>query len=128
MAPKARLIVAHLGLGAQPLRHAGGRTVDTTTGSPGLSGRPMATRRGDVRAGAFFYLLRPSHEKMLYERAGLLGLPGISGGMRALQKSKDPPAAPRISAPDSRFAVWVTPTNEELMIARHTSAIVDGDA
>jgi acetate kinase len=27
---------------------------------------------------------------------------------------------PRISAPDSRTAAWVIPTNEELMIARHT--------
>jgi acetate kinase len=27
---------------------------------------------------------------------------------------------PRISTPASRVAVWVMPTNEELMIARHT--------
>ena len=27
---------------------------------------------------------------------------------------------PRISSPDSRVGVWVVPTNEELMIARHT--------
>jgi acetate kinase len=27
---------------------------------------------------------------------------------------------PRISAPASRVAVWVIPTNEEVMIARHT--------
>ena len=31
---------------------------------------------------------------------------------------------PRISAPDSRVSVWVIPTNEELMIARHTLALV----
>lgn len=30
---------------------------------------------------------------------------------------------PRISAPDSRVAVWVIPTNEELMIARHTQRL-----
>jgi len=30
--------------------------------------------------------------------------------------------APRISAPDSRVALYVIPTNEELMIARHTLA------
>jgi acetate kinase len=28
----------------------------------------------------------------------------------------------RISTPQSRVAAWVVPTNEELMIARHTRA------
>ena len=32
--------------------------------------------------------------------------------------------APRISSQDSRVSVWVVPTNEELMIARHTSAVL----
>ena len=31
---------------------------------------------------------------------------------------------PRISRPSSRVSVWVIPTNEELMIARHTSALL----
>jgi acetate kinase len=31
---------------------------------------------------------------------------------------------PRISTEDSRISVWVIPTNEELMIARHTAAMV----
>ena len=31
---------------------------------------------------------------------------------------------PRISTEDSKISVWVIPTNEELMIARHTAAIV----
>ena len=30
---------------------------------------------------------------------------------------------PRISTADSKVAVWVIPTNEELMIARHTLKI-----
>ena len=33
---------------------------------------------------------------------------------------------PRISAPGSRVTAWVIPTDEELMIARHTSRLVDG--
>ena len=33
---------------------------------------------------------------------------------------------PRISAPDSRVSAWVIPTNEELMIARHTQALLAG--
>ena len=35
---------------------------------------------------------------------------------------------PCISTPDSRVAVWVIPTNEELMIARHTLATIDQHA
>jgi acetate kinase len=31
---------------------------------------------------------------------------------------------PRISTPDSRVSAWVVPTNEELMIARHTGALL----
>jgi acetate kinase len=31
---------------------------------------------------------------------------------------------PRISAPSSRVTAWAIPTNEELMIARHTRALV----
>src|SRR5262245_55321871 len=31
---------------------------------------------------------------------------------------------PLISSPDSKISVWVIPTNEELMIARHTATIV----
>ena len=33
---------------------------------------------------------------------------------------------PRISAPASRVSAWVIPTNEELMIARHTQALLAG--
>jgi acetate kinase len=33
---------------------------------------------------------------------------------------------PRISQPDSRVAAWVVPTNEELMIARHTWRLLQG--
>jgi acetate kinase len=31
---------------------------------------------------------------------------------------------PCISTPDSRVSVWVIPTNEELMIAQHTLALI----
>jgi acetate kinase len=33
---------------------------------------------------------------------------------------------PRISTPASRVPVWVLPTNEELMIARHTRSVLTG--
>ena len=194
-APEARrVIVAHLGGGASMCAMLDGRSVDTTMGFAAVSGLPMATRSGEVPPGALFYLLRrklfddTSLEKMLYERAGLLGLSGISDDMRVLQASTDPRAVaaveyfvyamtkyagaytavlggldafvftagigehsakvraalcaklawlgvkldaqanasdgPRISAPDSSVSVWVVPTNEELMIAQHTLALV----
>jgi acetate kinase len=194
-APAARrVIAAHLGGGASLCAMLDGKSVETTMGFAGVSGLPMATRSGDVPPGALFYLLRrklfddTALEKMLYERAGLLGLSGISGDMRVLQESEDPRAraavehfvyamtkyvgayavvlggldalvftagigehsapvraalcrkltslgvkldeqanasnGPRISAPDSAVSVWVTPTNEELMIAQHTLALL----
>ena len=194
-APQARrVIAAHLGGGASMCAMLDGRSVDTTMGFGALSGLPMATRSGDVSLGALFYLLRrklfddTSLEKMLYERAGLLGLSGISDDMRVLQESTDPRAVaaveyfvyamtkyagaytavlggldafvftagigehsapvraalcanmawlgvrldeqantlggPRISTPDSAVSVWVIPTNEELMIAQHTLALI----
>ena len=194
-APDARrVIVAHLGGGASMCAMLDGRSVETTMGFGAVSGLPMATRSGDVPAGALFYLLRRklfddvSLEKMLYERAGLLGLSGISDDMRVLQESADPLAiaavehfvyamakyaggyagvlggldafvftagigensapvraalcgklvwlgvkldeqanasdGPRISTADSRVSVWVIPTDEELMIAQHTLALV----
>jgi acetate kinase len=194
-APAARrVIAAHLGGGASMCAMLDGKSVETTMGLAGVSGLPMATRSGDVPPGALLYLLRrklfddASLEKMLYERAGLLGLSGISGDMRVLQESGDPRAVaavehfvyamtkyvgaymavlggldalvftagigersapvraalcaklawlgvkldeqanasngPRISASDSAVSVWVIPTNEELMIAQHTLALV----
>ena len=72
----------------------------------------MATRSGDVPSDALCYLLRRKLfddaplEKMLYERAN------ASNG-------------PCISAPDSGVSVWAIPTNEELMIAQHTQALVN---
>ena len=194
-APQARrVIAAHLGGGASMCAMLDGRSVETSMGFAGASGLPMATRSGDVPLGALFYLLRrklfddTSLEKMLYERAGLLGLSGVSGDMRVLQESTDPLAVaameyfiyamtkyagayaavlggldafvftagigehsapvraalcaklawlgvklderantsggPCISAADSGVSVWVIPTNEELMIAQHTLALL----
>jgi acetate kinase len=194
-APGARrVIAAHLGGGASLCAMLDGRSIETTMGFGAVSGLPMATRAGDLPAGALFYLLRlklfdeASLEKTLYERSGLLGLSGISADMRVLQESADPRAVaaveyfvyamtkyagayasvlggldafvftagigensvplraalcgklawlgvklderanvsggPRISTPDSRVSVWVIPTNEELMIAQHTLALV----
>jgi acetate kinase len=194
-APGARrVIAAHLGGGASLCAMLDGKSIETTMGFGALTGLPMATRSGDVPQDLLFYLLRrnlfddASLERMLYERAGLLGLSGVSGDMRTLETSKDPLAiaavdyfvyamtkyvgayvsvlggldafiftagigensvpvraalcrklswlgvkldeqanasgGPRISTSDSAVSVWVIPTNEELMIAHHTLALV----
>jgi acetate kinase len=95
-APDARrVIAAHLGGGASLCAILDGRSVETAMGFAALSGLPMATRSGDVPAGALFLQLRSgrfdagSLEAMLYERAGLLGLSGVSGDMRVLEESAD---------------------------------------
>ena len=49
-------------------------------------------------------------------RAGWLGL--------ALDPAANAAGGPRISTPGSRVAAWVIPTNEELMVARHTLAVI----
>jgi acetate kinase len=41
-----------------------------------------------------------------------------------LDKAANQANGPRISTPASRVAAWVIPTNEELMIARHTQALL----
>ncbi len=41
----------------------------------------------------------------------------------ALDEAANEGHGPRISAADSRVSAWVIPTNEELMIARHTGPL-----
>jgi len=61
-------------------------------------------------------------ERSASVRAGLcraLSWLGVS-----LDESRNAGNGPRISTDDSRVSVWVIPTNEELMIAQHTLALV----
>jgi len=189
-----RVIVAHLGNGASLCAMDAGRSVDTTMGFTALDGLVMGTRPGTLDPGAVLYLMRERKmsaaevEDMLYHRAGLLGVSGVSGDMRTLLASNDPHAreavtlfvarlareagglvsalggldgivftggigehaapiraeacarlawlglrldaaantrgAGRISAPDSEVEAWVIPTDEELMVTRHTAAVL----
>jgi acetate kinase len=43
-----------------------------------------------------------------------------------LDEAQNAADGPRISRPTSRVAVWVIPTDEELMIARHTERVLGG--
>lgn len=94
-----RMIVAHLGSGASITAIANGESVDTTMGLTPTGGIVMATRTGDLDPGVFLHILRTTGstaeelEKLLDKESGLLGLSGISGGMRQLHEAHENPAA-----------------------------------
>jgi len=58
----------------------------------------------------------PAIRERVCRDAGWLGL--------TLDGNANAKAGPRISAPDGRVSAWVIPTNEELMIARHTRHVL----
>lgn len=98
-----RLVIAHLGNGASLCALDRGHSVDTTMGLTGLDGLVMGTRTGAIDPGALLYLLQargmtpPELEDLLYRRAGLLGISGISSDMRTLLASDDPHAAEAVA-------------------------------
>ena len=95
----ARLAIAHLGNGASLAAVRDGRCIATTMGFSTLDGLVMGTRSGAIDPGALLYLLReegldePALTDLLYNRAGLLGVSGLSADMRTLLASGDPAAA-----------------------------------
>jgi acetate kinase len=58
----------------------------------------------------------PTMRSRILERVGWLGV--------TLDSTANASGGPRISQKDSRVAVYVIPTNEELMIARHTLSVL----
>jgi acetate kinase len=93
-----RLVVAHLGNGASMCAILDGRSIATTMGFSTLDGLIMATRSGSLDPGVLLHLLREGRslaelEDILYNRAGLLGLSGISADMKTLLESSAPAAA-----------------------------------
>ena len=94
-----RLIIAHLGNGASLCALRNGRSVDSSMGFSTLDGLMMGTRCGSIDAGALLYLLETGQmtpaglSELLYRRAGLLGVSGISRDMRELLASEAGSAA-----------------------------------
>ncbi len=195
-AARGRVVVAHLGNGSSMCAIADGRSVASTMGFTAADGLPMGTRSGSLDPGVVLYLMDELRmdaraiEKLIYQQSGLLGVSGISGDMRALERSDAPGAkaaidlyayrigrelgslvaalggidalvftagigensaslrqrvcgdaawlglaldaqanargGPCISTAESRVRAWVIPTNEELMIARHTRRTLAG--
>jgi len=58
----------------------------------------------------------PEIRKRICEASAWLGI--------ELDEAANQGAGPRISRPGSRASAWVIPTNEELMIARHTGVLL----
>ncbi|MGZ3406811.1 MAG: acetate/propionate family kinase [Polyangia bacterium] len=92
-AARSRVISFQLGAGASVTASVDGRAVDTSMGFTPLEGLVMATRPGDVDAGALVHLLRSGMaveavDHMLEHESGLRGLAG-DGDMRALLARDD---------------------------------------
>ena len=191
---RGRVVVAHLGSGASMCAMKNGKSIDSTLGFTALDGLCMGTRPGALDPGVVLYLFQglglsvKEVETLLYKKAGLIGISGISNDMRALLGNDDPAArlavdffvyraakevaamaaalggidglvftagigenSPeirkricaasawlgvavddeanarrdwRISTQASKVSAWVIPTNEELMIARHTASLL----
>ena len=189
-----RVIVAHLSSGASLCALRNGKSVDSSFGFTALDGLCMGTRPGALDPGVVLHLFQglslsaKDVETLLYKKAGLLGISGISNDMRDLIDNGAPDArlavdyfvyrvakeigaltavlggidgliftagigensaevrrriceasawlgidldaaanaakGPRISTTDSKVSAWVIPTNEELMIARHTGRLL----
>lgn len=93
-----RVVVAHLGNGASMCAILDGRSVASTMGFTALDGLPMGTRSGQIDPGVIFYMVQQEGKtidevrELLYTKAGLLGLSGISNDMRILEKADVPEA------------------------------------
>ncbi|MDD4989040.1 MAG: acetate/propionate family kinase [Candidatus Pacebacteria bacterium] len=86
----SRVIICHLGSGSSIVAVKDGKCFDTSMGFTPLEGVPMATRIGNIDAGAILYLLKKTKMKpdelgeLLNSKCGLLGLSGTSSDTREL--------------------------------------------
>lgn len=90
-----RTVTCHLGAGASLAAVKGGTSVDTTMGLTPNEGLMMATRSGSVGPGALLWVLRETGlspeaaDDELEHRAGLAGISGVSGDMRAVLAAEE---------------------------------------
>ncbi|HEU5165966.1 MAG TPA: acetate/propionate family kinase [Chitinophagaceae bacterium] len=87
------IVSCHLGNGASLCAIDHGRSIDTTMGFTPGEGLIMGTRCGDLDPGVVTYLEREAGmngeqiDQLLNKQSGLLGLSGISGDMREIEKA-----------------------------------------
>jgi acetate kinase len=90
-----KIVSCHLGNGASICAIDHGRSVDTTMGFTPGEGLIMGTRCGDIDSGVPAFLDRTDGmtaaqiEELLNKQSGLLGLSGISGDMREVERAAD---------------------------------------
>ena len=90
-----KVIVCHLGGGASVTAVKNGESIDTSMGFTPLEGLLMATRVGDIDAGAVLYLsekLNKNYKKLgqyFNNECGLLGLSGKSSDIRDLLNNEE---------------------------------------
>lgn len=89
---RLKLVTCHLGGGASVAAIDGGRVVDTSMGMTPLEGLVMGTRAGDLDAGVVLALARDGRsvdelEALLNEHSGLLGVSGVSGDFREVERA-----------------------------------------
>ncbi|MFL6585074.1 MAG: acetate/propionate family kinase [Chthoniobacterales bacterium] len=89
-----KLVSCHLGSGASICAIDHGRSVDTSMGFTPGEGLIMGTRCGDLDSGVLAFLQRDNGgmsaahiDELLNKKSGLLGLSGISGDMREVEKA-----------------------------------------
>lgn len=92
-AANGKTIVLHLGAGASLCAMNGGVSVASSMGFSALDGVPMATRCGALDPGVILYLMQQQGlsaeqvQDLLYQQSGLLGVSGISGDLRQLDRA-----------------------------------------
>lgn len=91
---RLKLITCHLGGGASVSAIDGGRSVDTSMGMTPLEGLVMGTRSGDVDPALAVVLGRMGMDAeridtLLNRESGLLGISGVSGDFRDVQRAAE---------------------------------------
>jgi acetate kinase len=139
-----RAISCHLGGSSSVCWIRDGASVGTSMGMSPQSGLPQNNRAGDFDPFALLHVARQtgrSFEDLLGElsgQAGLAGMSGTSGDMRDLEEAAAAGTARAqnearasgeraIHAASSRVAIWVIPTNEELIVARQARDLLAAD-
>lgn len=89
---KQKIIIAHLGNGANMAAVKNGVSVETTMGLTPIGGLVMGTRSGDLDPGVLLFLLKQGHltpkklDDLLSKSSGLKAIAGISDVQRLLKK------------------------------------------
>lgn len=97
-----RAIIAHLGNGASMVALKDGSSMDTSMGLTPTGGFMMGSRSGDLDPGVLMHLLKEGYsadqlENLVDHQAGLLGVSGQTGDMKALLEKSQTDGAARMA-------------------------------